>query len=167
LPVLPLPPPPPPELVRPVIHTGYEVILASVLGAFIAQLIKFLRVWVFRGVVNFRLLVETGGMPSSHSASMTALATGVGLVSGWSSVDFAIAIGIAFVVMYDAAGVRRAAGRMAGILNQLTEDIYLHHPDRVPARLKELLGHTPIEVLGGGLLGCLISIVLHRWLGGA
>jgi acid phosphatase family membrane protein YuiD len=94
------------------------------------------------------------------------MAYSVGLVSGFDSVIFAVAAGIALVVMYDAAGVRRAAGKMAGILNKMTEDIYTHHPDQVPERLRELLGHTPFEVLVGACLGILISLLTHLELAG-
>jgi acid phosphatase family membrane protein YuiD len=92
---------------------------------------------------------------------MTGLAYSVGLIEGFTSVVFAVALGIAMVVMYDAAGVRQAAGKMAGILNRLTEDIYTHHPDKVPERLRELLGHTPYEVMVGALLGVCVAIMLH------
>lgn len=146
------------------LNTGYEVIVAGLLGAFTAQLVKFASYWIRFRVPNFRLMVETGGMPSSHSATMTALSCSVGLVSGFASVDFAIAMGVALIVMYDAAGVRRAAGKMAGVLNKVTEDIYSHHPDKVPDRLKELLGHTPFEVLVGAILGVLLAVVFHQGL---
>jgi acid phosphatase family membrane protein YuiD len=92
------------------------------------------------------------------------MATSVGLVSGWLSVDFAIALGVAMVVMYDAAGLRRAAGRMAGVLNHMMEEVYRHHSESIPERLRELLGHTPFEVFVGALFGIVWSIVLHAWL---
>lgn len=140
--------------------------IAGALGGGSAQVLKVLLYFIQRKPVNFRLLVQTGGMPSSHSASMTGMAYSVGLVSGFDSVIFAVAAGIALVVMYDAAGVRRAAGKMAGILNKMTEDIYTHHPDQVPERLRELLGHTPFEVLVGACLGILISLLTHLELAG-
>jgi acid phosphatase family membrane protein YuiD len=146
--------------------TGLEVMVAGALGGASAQVLKVLLYFIQRKPVNFRLLVQTGGMPSSHSASMTGMAYSVGLVSGFDSVIFAVAAGIALVVMYDAAGVRRAAGKMAGILNKMTEDIYTHHPDQVPERLRELLGHTPFEVLVGACLGILISLLTHLELAG-
>lgn len=144
--------------------TGGEVILASLLGTLSAQVLKVIWYSLQRKPVSFRTLVETGGMPSSHSSAMTSMATGVGLICGWNSVAFAIALNISMVVMYDAAGVRRAAGRMAGILNRMTADIYTHHPDKVPERLRELLGHTPVEVLAGGLLGITVAVGFHRYL---
>lgn len=145
-------------------NTGIEVILAGSISGLLAQFIK-LAVYTTRyRLMNFKLIVQTGGMPSSHSASMTGMATSVGLVSGFRSVDFAIALGVALVVMYDAAGLRRAAGRMAGILNRITEDFYKHHPEHLPDRIRELLGHTPFEVFVGGLLGIGLSMFIHDYL---
>lgn len=151
---------------RTIAGNGYEVITASIFSAFFAQLLKFFGLLAFKRRLNFRILVETGGMPSSHSSSMTALATSVGLIDGFTATTFAIATGIALVVMYDAAGVRRAAGRMAGILNQISTDIYTHHPGHVPERLRELLGHTPFEVLVGGILGIIFAYYFHQLLVG-
>ncbi|MDX2085506.1 MAG: divergent PAP2 family protein [Candidatus Melainabacteria bacterium] len=145
--------------------TGLEVILASVSSALAAQLIKFGWFVLKSGRLNFRIIVETGGMPSSHSASMTGMATSVGLLSGFDSVSFAISVGVAMVVMYDAAGVRRAAGRMASVLNQVVVDVYQHHEEKLPERMRELLGHTPVEVLVGGALGVLLAVMLHVGLG--
>jgi uncharacterized protein len=147
-------------------NTGYEVIIAAMTAGFMAQLIKFVTTLLIQQQLNFRLLVQTGGMPSSHSATMTAMATSVGMIKGFDSVVFAVALGVAMVVMYDAAGVRRAAGKMAGILNRLVEELYLsHNPNHVPERLRELLGHTPIEVLGGFFLGVTTSLLMHGQLG--
>jgi hypothetical protein len=145
----------------PYANTGLEVMLAGLLAGATAQIIKFLMDMQAHRRLNFILLVQTGGMPSSHSASMMGMATSVGLVSGFTSVVFAVALGVAMVVMYDAAGVRRAAGRMAGILNQLVDDLYSEHPERFPFRLRELLGHTPVEVLVGSLLGVAMACLLH------
>jgi acid phosphatase family membrane protein YuiD len=141
--------------------TGVEVMIAGMSAGFSAQLLKYLWYSFKRKPVNFRLLVQTGGMPSSHSASMTAMAVSVGLVEGFTSTIFAVALGIALVVMYDAAGVRQAAGKMAGILNKLVDDIYLNRPDHFPDRLRELLGHTPVEVLAGSILGMLVAWLIH------
>jgi hypothetical protein len=143
---------------------GTEVALAGLAGAFIAQLFKFTTELLFKRRVNFRLLFETGGMPSSHTGSMTAMATAVGLIEGFNSVLFSVALAITLVVMYDAAGVRRAAGRMAGILNEITSDLYSNHPQRVPVQLRELLGHTPFEVLVGAFLGIALAYEFHQYL---
>ena len=141
--------------------TSLEVIAASATAALGAQVIKCVVYLAIHKPVDFRTLVHTGGMPSSHSALVACIATSVGLIDGFSSTVFAVALGFAVIVMYDAAGLRRAAGRMAGILNQITQDIYMDRPDHVPDRLRELLGHTPFEVIVGAFLGMTIAYVFH------
>ena len=101
---------------------------------------------------NFRRFVETGGMPSSHAASVAALTTIVGLREGVRSPLFGVTLYFSLIVMYDAAGLRRAAGRQAVILNRLIDE-HLQHPEAETQRLMELLGHTPFEVFVGALLG--------------
>ncbi len=97
-------------------------------------------------------LVSSGGMPSSHSALVTGLATATGRVDGLGSASFAIAVVIASIVMYDAAGVRRAVSIQARILNQMIEEAFQGSP-MAEKRLRELIGHTPIQVFVGALLG--------------
>ena len=101
---------------------------------------------------NMRRFVETGGMPSAHSAAVAALSTAVGLWHGFSSGLFAVTLYFSLIVMYDAAGLRRAAGRQAMVLNRLIER-HFQQPERETQKLIELLGHTPFEVLVGALLG--------------
>jgi acid phosphatase family membrane protein YuiD len=113
--------------------------------------------------LNIRALVTTGGMPSSHSALVSALATGIGMTSGWSSPEFAIATIFAIIVMYDAAGVRQAAGKQARILNQIIDELFQENPEFNEDRLKELLGHTPFQVIMGLLLGVLIAWLACRY----
>ena len=107
--------------------------------------------------MNLRWLVTMGGMPSSHSATVAGLATAVGLREGVRSTPFAIALAFALVVMYDAAGVRRAAMTQARILNQIVDELFQGHPIS-ETRLRELLGHTPVEVFVGAILGIAIAI---------
>ena len=108
---------------------------------------------------NFRWLFMTGGMPSSHSATVSSLAAVVGLYYGFNSVPFLIALVFCIITMFDAAGVRRNVGRQASILNQMIDDLY--EKGEVPERrVKELLGHTPIEVFTGALLGIAIALVI-------
>ncbi len=145
-------------------NTGYEVMFSAFSSGILAQTIKLVSALLRERRLNFKQLVQTGGMPSSHSSTMCAMATSVGLISGFDSVDFAIALSITLVVMYDAAGVRQAAGKMAGILNRMTEAFYQHHPEQIPDRLRELLGHTPFEVFVGALFGISIAIILHDFL---
>ena len=100
-------------------------------------------------------------MPSTHSAGVVALATSVGIIQGFSSIDFAIAIGFSLVTMYDAAGVRRAAGKTAASLNKMMEEFYNHDLRAVGGKLKELLGHTPLEVVVGAIYGVLFAFDFH------
>jgi uncharacterized protein len=134
-----------------------RVLLVSLSASLIAQLTKLITELVKNRKLNFRVLVTTGGMPSSHSALVTALASGVGQTTGWDSIEFAIALIFAFIVMYDAAGVRQAAGKQARVLNQIVDELFQENPELSEARLKELLGHTPIQVLAGSVLGIAIS----------
>lgn len=145
----------------PIAGTGLEVMIAAFVATITAQLFKILWYPLTHGRMNYRIFFHTGGMPSSHSACMTALALSVGLVEGFASTLFAVSLGLAMVVMYDAAGVRRAAGQMAGILNKITEDLYQHRPGFLPGRLRELLGHTPLEVLVGGFWGASVAYAFH------
>jgi acid phosphatase family membrane protein YuiD len=110
---------------------------------------------------NLRRFVETGGMPSSHSASVAALTTAVGLWHGFDTVLFAVTLYFSVVVMYDAAGLRRAAGRHAMVLNRLI-DRHFQQPEKETQKLMELLGHTPFEVLVGAALGVAYALLWFR-----
>ena len=110
---------------------------------------------------NLRRFVETGGMPSSHAAAVSSLTTIVGLRDGFDSSLFGVTLFFSLIVMYDAAGLRRAAGRHAVVLNRLIED-HFKHPEEGAQKLMELLGHTPFEVLVGALLG-IGSAMLWVW----
>jgi acid phosphatase family membrane protein YuiD len=117
-----------------------------------AQILKFAIELVYRRRVNFRLLTTAGGMPSSHSAAVSALTTAIAIREGVSSSLFVLSLLFAVVTMYDAAGVRRAASIQAHILNQMIEELFKGHPIS-ENKLRELLGHTPIEVFAGLVLG--------------
>ena len=132
----------------------------SLIACFSAQGLKLIIELIRHRKINFRYLVSTGGMPSAHSALVGALATGVGLTKGWESPEFAIACLFAVIVMYDAAGVRQAAGKQARILNQLLDEFLQDsHQLNTEERLKELLGHTPFQVLIGLTWGISVSIL--------
>ncbi len=133
-----------------------KILLVSLMACFSAQGLKLIIELIRHRKINFRYLVSTGGMPSAHSALVGALATGVGLTRGWESPEFAIACLFAVIVMYDAAGVRQAAGKQARILNQIMDE-FLTHEDLSEERLKELLGHTPFQVFVGLALGITVS----------
>lgn len=143
--------------------TGYEVITALVAANVIAQLIKTLVFAIRYRKLDLRMLVTTGGMPSSHSSSIVAMASSVGLIKGFNSMEFALAFAIAAVVLYDSAGVRRAAGRQATVLNKIIQELFSEEHKLSGAKLKELLGHSPKEVLVGSFLGVLVSLAI-RWI---
>jgi len=109
---------------------------------------------------NFRWFIGTGGMPSSHAAGASALATSVGLEYGFNSPLFAVAAAFAMVTMFDAQGVRRATGYQATILNKMMDDIYWKGQIE-EQRLKELVGHTPIEVVAGFTFGVICAMALY------
>ena len=111
---------------------------------------------------NFRRFFETGGMPSSHAAAVSALSTAVGLREGFTSILFGVTLYFSLVIMYDAAGLRRAAGRQATILNRLIDE-HFAHADADTQRLMELLGHTPFEVAVGAILG-VASAFAWNWI---
>lgn len=129
-------------------------LLAAVLSWAIAQGTKIILTFIAEKRFDATRLVGTGGMPSSHSALVMALAFGIGKQEGFASPHFAIGLILALVVMYDAAGIRRAAGKQAEILNLLIEKHQV--PDR--EKLKELLGHTPLEVFAGAILGIAVGL---------
>jgi acid phosphatase family membrane protein YuiD len=137
---------------------AWRYLLPPLLAWGIAQFLKVLLVSVRQRRLNLRVLAETGGMPSSHSALVTGLTFGIGRINGFNSAPFAIALIFAFVVMYDAAGVRRAAGRQAAVLNRLVEDLVSMRGIQED-RLRELLGHTPVEVLVGAVLGAVVGLL--------
>lgn len=122
----------------------------------IAQLSKVVTTLVIEKRLNLYRLVGSGGMPSSHSSFVMGLSTSIGLVKGWDSASFAIALVFSLVIMYDASGVRRAVGKQAIILNTMLDDLSKHkHIEQ--EKLKELIGHTPYEVLVGAILGIVIA----------
>lgn len=124
----------------------------------IAQITKVAYISFRQRRLNLRVLAEMGGMPSSHSAIVMGLTAAIGRLNGFSSPAFAIALIFSLVVMYDAAGVRRAAGRQAAVLNRLVEDLFTMRGLR-EERLRELIGHTPVEVLVGAALGIVVGLI--------
>ncbi|GHO52250.1 membrane protein [Ktedonobacter sp. SOSP1-85] len=135
-----------------------HVLLASVLAWALAQVSKTVGEIIKERRLVLSRLVSSGGMPSSHSALVTGLATAVGRVMGISSPAFAVAAVLAGIVMYDAAGVRRAVSIQARILNQMIDEAFQGHPF-AEKRLRELIGHTPIQVFVGGLLGICVGLL--------
>lgn len=149
-----------------IVNNGYEALIAAVGAAFFAQVIKFFIFTIQSRKINFKIFTTTGGMPSSHSAGVMGLATSVGLIGGFDSLTFSVALGFALITMYDAAGVRRAAGKTAACLNRMMEDFYTHDVQAIGGKLKELLGHTPLEVIMGAIFGILFALATHRYIVG-
>jgi uncharacterized protein len=134
-----------------------RILLVAIAACLIAQVLKLVIDLIQNGKVSAKVLTTTGGMPSAHSALVTALATGVGQSLGWKSAEFAIAAIFAIIVMYDAAGVRQAAGKQARILNQMVDELFSEDHKFNEEKLKELLGHTPVQVIAGSILGIAIT----------
>lgn len=135
-----------------------KILITTLSAWLIAQTIKVTIGVIREKKFDFRWFVGTGGIPSSHTAGASCLATIIGLEQGFDTVFFALAASFALVVMFDAQGVRRAAGKQAKVLNKITEDIYWK--GRInETRLLELVGHTPFEVIIGFLLGVVIAFI--------
>lgn len=137
-----------------------QALIAGLIGAVLAQLIKFFTLLIREKRIDVRTLMTTGGMPSSHTALVAGLTTSVGLLEGFSSTLFDVSLVFALIVMYDAAGVRQAAGKQARIINRIIFDLQ-HSLSFKESHLKELLGHTPREVIGGAFLGIFVALALN------
>ena len=137
----------------------YKFILVPFLTWFFIQLFKVIYDLVTTKKFNFKRILGAGGMPSSHSAVVTALASMVGKSEGIDSPLFGVSVIFAFVVMYDAAGIRRAAGKQAKLLNKIIETPGLTGV-QVSEKLVEVLGHTPTQVLVGALIGVIVGIII-------
>jgi len=134
--------------------------IVALSAGFAVQIYKFLAYLVRHRQINFTRLVGTGGMPSSHSASVSALTMSVGFLEGFKSPLFGVTLFFSLVIMYDAAGLRRAAGTQARILNDMVADHYAHRTFK-PKRLSELVGHTPFEVFVGAAFGVAYALVWY------
>lgn len=140
---------------------GYPELIACIVGWLVSSLLKIPTYYSVHRRINLKQAFGTGGMPSSHAATMTATTLAIGLFSGFDHPAFAIAVAISMIVIYDAAGVRREAGYHAVIINRLIDE-YLKGPLIDQKKLKEMIGHTPLEVVGGVISGLLSTLVL--WL---
>jgi acid phosphatase family membrane protein YuiD len=143
-----------------------DVLWIAVLAWFVAQFIKVILILIMEKRLDIRGMVSSGGMPSSHTATVSALAAAVGLVEGLNSVAFAVATILAVIVMYDAAGVRRAVGFQAHVINRMVKEfrfgrgsLSIYEKD-----LREIIGHTPFQVIMGCGLGILIAWLWVRFL---
>ncbi|GAX89881.1 divergent PAP2 family protein [Effusibacillus lacus] len=149
-------------------------LIAALLAVGLAQFLKVPIHFFSKGRWDWRQLITTGGMPSSHSAAVSCLATSVGLTQGFDSPLFGIAAMLGLIVMYDAMGIRRHAGETAMALNRLEEDFDKHIEEqfrgknkrdyrRRHKRLKEMLGHQPVEVFVGSVFGILLAFLFHQF----
>ena len=132
---------------------------SSFLGWTVAQSIKLVTDLVRTRRVDFSYFVSTGGMPSAHSAMVSSLATAIGLTDGFDSPIFMLALAFATITMFDAAGVRNAAGQQAKLLNQIVEELFTDKRFNAP-KMKELLGHTRLEVFAGLVTGVVVAIAV-------
>lgn len=140
--------------------TGNHIINVALVSWFGAQALKIVYNYIKIRKLDLRLFFSSGSMPSSHSALVIGTTTAVARVAGMQSISFAIAAVFSCIVMYDATGVRRAAGEQAKILNYMMEHWEETSPEMFQKELKELIGHTPMEVASGAVLGFIIGLVL-------
>ena len=131
-----------------------KVLFWSLISCLAAQVLKIVFNFFSAGEIRYGIIFETGGMPSSHSALITSITSGLGLDLGFDNSIFALAVGISLIVMYDASGVRRSAGLNAKEINKLSKSL----DEKSTLNLKETLGHSKLEVMVGSILGPLISL---------
>ena len=131
-----------------------SVLFWSLLSCLLAQFFKIVFNFFSTGKVRFGIMFETGGMPSSHSALITGVSSGIGFELGFDNPIFALSVAVALIVMYDASGVRKSAGLQAVEINKLSKQL----DPKSKSNLKETLGHTKLEVIVGSLLGPLVTI---------
>ena len=145
------------------IITDNFVLMTAIIGWFAAQSLKIIIDVILNKKFNPERLMGAGGMPSSHSATVTALTTAIALKEGVSSSLFALSFMFAFIVMYDATGVRRETGKQSMLLNKiLSENIFELHGEEFDKKLREYIGHTPLQVVCGAILGLIIAIILWK-----
>jgi acid phosphatase family membrane protein YuiD len=140
----------------------YPELIACLTSWLVSSALKIPVFYLMHHKLNIKLAFGTGGMPSSHAATMTGTTLAIGLFSGFNHPAFAIAVAISMIVIYDAAGVRREAGYHAEALNKMLDDWFViaKTPVAEQKKLKEMLGHTPIEVMGGVLTGLATALIL-------
>ncbi|GAB4849667.1 hypothetical protein Ancab_004462 [Ancistrocladus abbreviatus] len=138
-------------------------LLSAFLAFAIGQFLKLFTTWVKERRWDSKRMLASGGMPSSHSATVTALAAAIGLQEGTGGSAFALAVVMACIVMYDASGVRLHAGRQAELLNQIVCELPPEHPVSNVKPLRDSLGHTPLQVVAGAVLGCTVAFLMKLY----
>ena len=136
-------------------------LICAVCAWTLAQVLKFFLYSFIEKTVSWRRLWGAGGMPSSHTAFTLALAVSIGLSEGFQTPDFAIAFALMGVVIYDAMGVRYETGKQGAVLNQILNELFVQGKPLTDERLKELVGHSPVEVLGGALTGIIVILIFY------
>lgn len=136
-----------------------HVLIVYLLGWFVAQTLKIPMHRIVEHEWDFSRFVGSGGMPSSHSSMVTAGAIAIGITEGFGTPIFALAVAFAIIVMYDAAGVRRETGTQATVINQILKDVLINGKPISNEELKELVGHTPLEVVCGSITGLLVAVI--------
>ena len=144
---------------------GNRLLDVAIISCFIAQFYKVFSPILKGEKIQWARLIQTGGMPSSHASTVVSLSTGVWLLKGTSSIEFAISMVFSSIVLYDATGIRRQAGKHAKALNRLVESIEKRDGiEIISEELKEFLGHTPIEVFWGCVLGVIIGLLFRGYI---
>ncbi len=146
--------------VNPILNN--TVLIGGLFAWAIAQIVKLPLDYIRNRRWDWSLLLRAGGMPSSHSALVTAVAHGIGLTEGYNSPLFGLGVAMAMIVIYDATGIRRQAGRHAEIINALVQDLFEGHALR-QEQLREVLGHSPIEAFVGMVLGLLVAQTVNSF----
>ncbi len=145
---------------------GNHVLIAALIGWFVAQGLKIPIYFLVEHKWDLHRFYGSGGMPSSHTAMVVSAAIMTGAISGFDSAGFGIAVVLASIVMYDATGVRRETGKQATVINQILQDVLINGKPISDEELKELVGHKPIEVAGGAMVGLAVSGVYILFLNG-
>lgn len=141
-----------------------EVMISAIVGWIVAQGLKTIIDCALNKSFSLERLVGSGGMPSSHSATVCALTWSAATCFGVDSFEFSICFVLAAIVMYDAIGVRQETGKQAKLLNLIMEqDLFKMNNEEMQEQLKELVGHTPLQVLAGAILGILLSMAVHQF----
>lgn len=135
-----------------------RALLCALSGWFLAQALKIPTYYMVEKKWSWRRFFGSGGMPSSHTAMVVALALSVGVFDGFSTPEFAMSFVLAAIVMYDASGVRRETGKQSQVINEILENLLIDGKPITDAELKVLVGHSPLEVLGGAVVGVLVSL---------
>ncbi len=138
-----------------------KIFLTAAISWLVAQSLKVLLTFLVEKEFKIERMHGSGGMPSAHTATIVSASTAIGIVEGWSSSIYALSLIMAFIVMYDASGVRRSVGKQAKWLNDIIFDFY-NNKHVEEEKLKELIGHKPTEVVVGAILGIIIANLVVR-----